>query len=614
MIRFSTLRGKIFTAFFAVILALGLSIFFLGYTLVEDNIVERAQQEVEHDLASARSFYQAEIQRIGEDLRLIEFDGNVEKVQQKIGLDYARYVDKNEAPQVQSEIVQAAFEKNEGVGGTRLIPNEELQSYDEQLVAEHSIAIKPTPMARPTTKEVTQKVMSKEYALPIRDADGDIEGVLYGGRIVNRDHALVDRIRYLVFGHESYEGKPVGTVTIFQDDVRISTNVVNEDGSRAIGTRVSDEVYSKVVEQGKVWHDRAFVVTDWYKTAYEPIETIEGEIVGILYVGILEAPFVDMARGIMGWFLVIVLCGTLFAGVLSYLMAGAVSRPLTHLLEGIENLSGGNLGYESPVRSSVVEINRLASSFNIMSVRLKERDESLKESNAKLEDLNQRYLELLGFVAHELKGMLASTIMNAYSIRDGFLGMINFKQKRAVDSITRNLDYLAATVKKFLNLSRIERGKLELNKSEFAIGPEVFDISVKTFDKLLSDKGMKVENKIDPEMKVSADLDLLQIVANNLISNAGKYGTEGGVIRIDARNEDNFTVVEVYNDGRPISQEAMGHLFKRFSRLDTPEKKTVKGTGLGLFITRQIVEAHGGDIKVVPGENGNTFVFRIERE
>lgn len=105
---------------------------------------------------------------------------------------------------------------------------------------------------------------------------------------------LVDKINELVFGNEVYKGKPVGTVTIFQDDIRISTNVLNDKGERAVGTRVSKEVYDRVVIKGISWKDRAFVVTDWYFTTYEPIKDISGNIIGILYVGILEKPYADL--------------------------------------------------------------------------------------------------------------------------------------------------------------------------------------------------------------------------------------------------------------------------------------------------------------------------------
>jgi len=297
----------------------------------------------------------------------------------------------------------------------------------------------------------------------------------------------------------------------------------------------------------------------------------------------------------------------------SVFLAGSFLSPVTQLLGATRKMAHGELGQEVQP-SPIFELNELSHSFNDMSTRLKERELSLKLSNEKLEELNKSYLDLLGFVAHELKGLLSSAVINAYSLRDGFLGMINFKQKKAVDSICRNLDYLDATVKKFLNLSRIERGNLEINKTEFSIGKDVFDYSIQTFAQLIKTKNMRVQNLIDPNLKVKGDLDLMIIVSNNLVNNAIKYGTEGGKIRMSARDKGEFVTIEVYNDATPIPQEMIGRLFKKFSRLDTPEKKKVKGTGLGLYITKQIVEAHGGHILVEARDNGNSFMFTIHKE
>jgi len=309
----------------------------------------------------------------------------------------------------------------------------------------------------------------------------------------------------------------------------------------------------------------------------------------------------------------VVLLASAAAFVFAIWLADSVSRPLINLLDATKKLSRGELGHEVQTHGTILETNELAESFNEMSIKLEQREDRLKVTNEKLEDLNKSYLDLLGFVAHELKGILSSTMMNAYSLHDGFLGMINFKQKRAVDSICRNLDYLAATVKKFLNLSRIERGNLEINKTYFNLRDGIFEPAVQTFIKQISDRGMKLINEMDPAMRVHADQDLMQIVANNLINNAAKYGSDSGKIILRSRQDDKMATVEVYNDGRPITSEQMAKLFKKFSRLDVPEKKQVKGTGLGLYITRQIVESHGGSIRVEPKENGNSFIFTIER-
>ena len=127
-------------------------------------------------------------------------------------------------------------------------------------------------------------------AAPVR-AGGRIAGALFGGVLLNRHDDLVDQIRGVVFRGESFGGREIGTTTLFLGDVRVATNVLREDGARAVGTRMSPEVARRVLGDGVDWADRAFVVNEWCFTAYEPIRAPGGEIVGALYVGLLEGPF-----------------------------------------------------------------------------------------------------------------------------------------------------------------------------------------------------------------------------------------------------------------------------------------------------------------------------------
>ena len=610
-----SLKRKMLGSFFLIVALLWSSIALLGFYTIEKDIIERAEGKVRNDLKAARMVYNNEIERIGQGLRLFppDCESEVDDFRAKLNLHYLQVVSRPQFDQVRSEIVKFVMESGQPTGGTRIISSEELSRLSVAQSEGLAIAIVPTNMARPTTREVLTDVMAKEYAIPVLDEDGSVSSVIFGGRIVNRDFTLVDRIRTMVYGNELYDSKPLGTVTVFQDDVRISTNVVNEDGGRAIGTRVSASVYENVVEQGRPWHDRAFVVTDWYKTAYEPIRNIDGKIIGILYVGTLEEPFNDMAREIAVLFLVFAGLATVMAVILSFVLAGAVSKPLTSMLEATVRLSGGELSYRVGTETGVGELDRLAESFNEMSAKLDERDQKLRVSNQKLTELNKSYIELIGFVAHELKGILASAVMNAYAVRDGFLGMVNFKQRKALDSVTRNLDYLGATVKKFLNLGRIERGDLAINKNEVFLRRDVYEVSLDSLAAVSSRKTLRIENAIPADLSVMADLDLMQIVANNLVGNAIKYGLENGLIRLTAEVLDDKVRVEVYNDSTPITEEQKGKLFNKFSRLQSEATKKVKGTGLGLYITKQIIESHGGKIWVEPRENGNSFMFEIER-
>lgn len=608
-----SIKARLLLSFLVVIFVLSILIALLGYWILQKDIIQRARRKVRNDLTAARTVYTAEIDRIGQALRLVSPNGEIEEFQDRLNLHYLRYAPEEDFASLHSEIARAAMRQGRPIGGTRVIQLEELATMRSPFLRNGPIEIRPTPRARPTDRKFVHAVMAKEYAVPVFDDRGEVEGVLYGGRAINRDDTFVDHVRAMVYGRDMYKDKPVGTVTIFLDDVRIATNVRDQDGRRAIGTRVSEEVYRAVVEQGQIWHERAFVVTDYYKSAYEPIRNIDGEIIGILYVGTLEQPFRDMAREALQLFLLSVGGATVVALLLSVVLAGAISRPLTEVVHASECLASGDWGYQLSADTSIKESNSMAEAFNAMAQGLKEREESLRISNEKLEAMNKSYIDLIGFVAHELKGILASAVMNAYAVRDGYLGLVNFKQRKALDSVTRNLDYLDATVKKFLNLGRVERGELHVNKTSLNLKKDVFDSSISSLAAMTSKKSLQIANEISPEIVVQADSDLMQIVANNLVSNAIKYSPEGGRIQVSARQIDGMVEVDVYNDSTPLSEEQRAKLFQKFTRLDNAETKKVKGTGLGLYITKQIVERHGGSIAVEPREQGNSFVFRIER-
>jgi len=412
-----------------------------------------------------------------------------------------------------------------------------------------------------------------------------------------------------VFENRLYGGKPVGTVTIFLDDVRIATNVLDEAGQRAIGTMVSETVYKKVLLEGQSWLDRAFVVTDWYLTAYEPLKNINNQTIGMLYVGTLEAPFRDLGRKILLIFLAIILAMSVLGIFLSYALAVVITRPLVHLLEATGRIAHGDLSHRLEISGSIVELNRLAESFNEMSGRLKEREESLKVTNEKLAQLNASYLDLVGFVSHELKGILGSLVMTIYALKDGLLGELNAKQKSAVDASARNLGHFENMVRNYLDLSRIEKGELTVHKANLDLNDDVIGPALRNFERQMLERNVKVENMTPAGITLQADRNLLLIVFNNLLSNALKYGDSDGLITIDSSHRNGEVVVKFFNQGPPINEAQQELLFKKFSRLPGSDK--IRGTGLGLFIVKQILERHGGSISLEPGDRGNTFVLTL---
>lgn len=235
------------------------------------------------------------------------------------------------------------------------------------------------------------------------------------------------------------------------------------------------------------------------------------------------------------------------------------------------------------------------------------------EKKESLDILNKNYLDLIGFVSHELIGILGGTIMSVATVRKGYLGSLNEKQQKSLDLALNNMDYFSVTVKNFLNLSRIEKEELYVNKNKVLIKEDVFSPAIENFNKEAEKRSLLVEDNMEEGLLVMGDINLLKIVANNLMGNAVKYASNKGRIVLTSKTFDKTIEIGIYNEGRPLGEDEKDKLFKKFSRLDVPETKKVQGTGLGLFITREIVVKHGGDVRVEAGEKGNSFIFTLER-
>ncbi|TVS10196.1 MAG: methyl-accepting chemotaxis protein [Planctomycetaceae bacterium] len=142
----------------------------------------------------------------------------------------------------------------------------------------------------------------------------------------------------------------MSTVTIFQGDLRIATNVTMEDGSRAVGTRLSGAVSETVLDQGGTWVNPAFVVNDWYITAYEPIRDPTGRVIGVLYVGLLQAPFTHQLNVISAVFMTLILAATAASLILLFMANALVLAPIRHVVVMAQKIIGGDLSARVGIR------------------------------------------------------------------------------------------------------------------------------------------------------------------------------------------------------------------------------------------------------------------------
>jgi two-component system NtrC family sensor kinase len=421
---------------------------------------------------------------------------------------------------------------------------------------------------------------------------------------------LADQIRNIVFGPVPL-GVSAPTVTIFEKDLRIATNVLLPDGRRAVGTKVAPNVAQKVLQEGQTFNDRAFVVDRWKYTCYQPIRTIGGEVIGMLYAGLDEQPYVAEGEKNIYFFILSILTLTLFISIIAWYLGGRLARPLTKVAAAATALSQG--GYE-PIQvdpTDPEEILSLAVAFNRMSEQIRQRTAELEVSRQKAEKALQDYLEVLGFVAHELKSPISGALTQLMFIEDGFAGKIPESMAKPLSAIHRYLNYGKEMALSFNHLSRAEsegfapRRRWIPNFYEEVIQPAINDFSPEA-----SQRRMTIHFQGDPG-RVFADPDLMRVVMENLLGNAVKYGQEGSEIRITAQETDHSFRVKVWNQGVGVPRERFPDLFAKFSRIQDPKLKLQKGTGVGLYLVKKIVELHGGKVGV-EGEYEHWIEFWFE--
>ena len=606
----------------------------VGIKLITTRIVEEAQEKVRHDLNSAREIYQNQLNHINDIVQLTSdrffltdalLNGNIASVSDELikvkeieHLDIlsltdakgkvifrSSYPDSPAYPQTYDELVSKVLSQKAPVVSTSLISGTELMKESPLLSDQAHIVFIETSRARPINySEQTSGLMLKAAA-PIFDYQNNLIGVLYGGILLNRNYEIVDDIKQTVFEGIQYSGKDIGTATIFQDDVRISTNVKNSDGSRAIGTRISEEVYNQVVLDGKPWIGRAYVVNDWYITAYEPIRNIQYKTIGILYVGILEQKYLDIKSQTILAFFSIALVGIVISTFISILISQKITTPIKQLVNASREIAQGNLNPNVEVTTHD-ELGELAIAFNTMSTRLIEREEKLKEfTKSKIMESEKLAIvgQLAANVAHELNNPLVGIITYSHLLLEEtpasdnateFLNKIVIQANRCKDIVRGLLDFARQRKpdKTLFNINNLLRQCVSLLENQ-----AIFH-------------NIKVLLDLDEVPMVILDPSQVERVFMNIILNAAEAMDGKGDLNISSKFDsiEGMVEVQVSDTGPGISEENLEQIFDPFFTT----KDVGHGVGLGLAISYGIIREHNGTTTVRSklGE-GTTFTVRL---
>ncbi len=554
---FYSFRSKIIASFLGVTFLVGTVSLLVGGHLLNKSVLGEARNRVAQDLNAAREMYENRVRMIEVSLNITTLgygfivairDGDTSdlvfrlgRMAQHGGLDFAGITDekgqtvcrigphsipgrKSQSP---NPIVTLALEKKTLASGAVVLSEEFLNAENPQLAERARVDIVPTPGATPAAEKVVTSGLTLSAGVPVLH-EGQLLGVLYGGILLNRDEKIVDTVRGTVFRNEEYKGRSIGRATIFLKDVRVATNVPSQDGGRAIGTRVAEDVRQHVLEKGERWTKRAVVITDWYITAYEPIKDIFDKTVGILGMGVLEEKYVDLRWRTLASFVLITLAGMALATLLGCFMAGKIINPVHRLILASQQVTEGSLTPDiGPVSSGEMAV--LQNTFKEM-VAAMGRRRAESQDRLLLSERQASVGRLAAGVAHEINNPLTGVLTYTHMLlrrKD-----LNEEVRADLQTIAEATERVRKIVKGLLDFSR----QTKLDREQVDVNRLISNtIALMENQALLKGIGMVFKPGDDLHM-VNMDRSQFQSVLLNILINALDATKPGDSITVSTSN------------------------------------------------------------------------------
>ncbi len=474
---------------------------------------------------------------------------------------------------------------------TEILPAEFLAQVG--LDRQARIELKDTPRAAPEPFDPREGTagLALTAVHPVHGEEGQLIGAVLVAYLFNNDFTLVDHIK---------EVDGVDTVTIFFGDLRVSTNVpLDSTGERAIGTRVSQEVFDKVLVRGEEFTGTAFVVNQDYVTRYAPLYDLQGQVVGSLYVGAQMASFQQLDDSFGRQVFLIAGATVLLAILVAIPLAWSISRPLTDLAKATRKVSSGDWSVRVSANGGG-EMGLLAKSFNTMVETLQDTQERLVQKE-KLASVGQ----LAAGVAHEINNPLGTVLLYA-DILHKETPEDDQQHREDLQMILREAKRCKTIVNDLLNFSRQNEVLAQETDLNDLLGELIEEVGHKDLY-----RSIELVTDLDTELPpIQADPLQLHQVFLNLMNNAAEAMPDGGRLTLCTQRGPAARTVtlQVQDTGVGIPEENMKKLFTPFFTT----KPIGKGTGLGLAIIYGIVKMHRGQISVQSHEGkGTTFTLTL---
>jgi len=239
-------------------------------------------------------------------------------------------------------------------------------------------------------------------------------------------------------------------------------------------------------------------------------------------------------------------------------------------------------------------------------------NEELARKNDELTHLDQLKSDFMATMSHELRTPLTSIIGYSDMLLSGMTGELNEKQSTFIDSILKSGESLLNLINDVLDLTKIEAGRLELNREPVDLRAALLGV-LPVVKPRAQDKRIRISTFLPTDLPpVLADPGKLNQVLLNLITNGIKYTHENGSVSVEARTSGEMVEIWVNDTGIGIAKEDQQKVFQRFTQIDSSATRSQGGTGLGLAIVKELVEMHGGSIRVQSKlGKGSSFVFTM---
>ncbi|HOE71662.1 MAG: HAMP domain-containing protein [Bacteriovoracaceae bacterium] len=634
------LQSRLVTGFLVATCLTGAVATVVGITTINKSTLDEVQRKVQQDINTAQLVYRHELERLQYQLEFISLrsplqeailnddprplsglEGLIRPGTYSFGdhrsLDMLTLVDAGGRviyrvanPGAKGDVIlwdpvvrKCLYEKKPQTSGV-VMSVETIKDQNPRLGDRVLIPIIKTPQSVEIKDKVLSQGMVLRAAYPIFSAEGELLGALIGGILLNRDYAIVDAIKETVYQDETYRGRDIGFATIFLGGVRVSTNVMNADGQRAVGTIVSKEVYDQVIVKGQDWFGRAFVVNDWYISSYAPIYDIDRKIIGMIYTGILEAKYRDIKLQTMWLFLGITSLGVIVAFFISFRLGQSIIRRIRILKQATQAISSGNLEYQLPPGKSS-GFDMLDEAFNNMAKSLKDRDERLQKAfqritrTERLASLGQ----MAAGVAHEINNPLGGILLYSNLILEEMGD--EHPSRENMEKIIYQTNRCKKIVQNLLDFARTPSGDMR--------PVNINDVIITSLN-LVKDQsmflGITVKHELSQQLPlIMGDTSRLEEVFLNLFINASDAMEGRGLLKVSTwLSSTNAVKISISDTGKGIDKAYLPHIFEPFFTTKDPGQ----GTGLGLSITYGIIQKHNGfiDVESEPGK-GTSFIITL---